>query len=147
MKIFNTSFSKIILCVVILGTLAIGAGLFAFASSETNGVFASDDAPVPSRSPDEQETLLLVDPDECDHLNVCVKSAVEPTCTEPGYTGNTVCVDCAQIQSYGELRSPLGHDYRDRVTGKPYYISAAMYLCSRCNDNFVISFIKATKEN
>jgi len=40
---------------------------------------------------------------ECEHLNTEIQNAVEATYTEDGYTGDTVCLDCGETISYGEV--------------------------------------------
>ena len=55
------------------------------------------------------------DPDEptCEHLNTTVEGAVEATCTAEGHTGKTVCSDCGETVSEGEVIPVLDHSYVD----------------------------------
>ena len=45
----------------------------------------------------------------CTHANTKVEGAEEATCTEPGYTGDTVCADCGEIIAVGEVTPATGH--------------------------------------
>ncbi len=57
----------------------------------------------------------------CNHENTELTGAVEPTCTEPGYTGDIWCLDCHEQVEEGTVIAALGHDYVDGI-------------CSRCGD-------------
>lgn len=47
--------------------------------------------------------------EECKHDgNTRIKNAVEPICTQDGYTGDTVCADCDGIIFYGEVIESVG---------------------------------------
>ena len=48
-------------------------------------------------------------PEECKHTNTTVKNAIDATCTTNGYTGDTVCSDCGEIVSKGEVISAKDH--------------------------------------
>ena len=41
-----------------------------------------------------------------------IRGAVEPTCTEAGYTGDEVCTVCGETVSQGEAIEPTGHHYK-----------------------------------
>lgn len=47
---------------------------------------------------------------ECEHENTHIEDALAATCTEPGFTGNTVCDDCGFTVEAGEEIAMLGHD-------------------------------------
>ena len=49
----------------------------------------------------------------CHHTNTTIEGAVDATCTEDGYTGNTVCADCGETVITGEVIAALGHAYVD----------------------------------
>ena len=49
----------------------------------------------------------------CEHININTEGAVDATCTEDGYTGNTVCADCGETVITGEVIAALGHAYVD----------------------------------
>ena len=52
------------------------------------------------------------DPDyvaPCTHENTETKNAVAATCTEDGYTGDTVCTDCGETLQTGSVISATGH--------------------------------------
>ena len=46
----------------------------------------------------------------CTHENTRIEGAEEPTETQPGYTGNTVCVDCGATVSRGQKIPPKGEE-------------------------------------
>jgi len=51
----------------------------------------------------------------CQHENTEIRGAKDPTCTEPGYTGNEWCLDCGEMIETGESIDATGHDYQDGV--------------------------------
>ncbi|MBQ8587422.1 MAG: S8 family serine peptidase [Oscillospiraceae bacterium] len=53
--------------------------------------------------------------DDCHHLNTEVKNAVEATCTEDGYSGDTYCTDCGALVTEGKVIPAMGHDFVDGV--------------------------------
>lgn len=55
------------------------------------------------------------------HQDTKVVNAKPATCTEDGYTGDTVCADCGKVLAKGEVIKALGHDYKDGT-------------CTRCGD-------------
>ena len=48
-------------------------------------------------------------PSACAHTNTERQNAVEATCTEEGYTGDTVCADCGETLTTGETIPAKGH--------------------------------------
>ena len=55
------------------------------------------------------------------HQDTKVVNAKPATCTEDGYTGDTVCATCGKVLAKGEVIKALGHDYKDGT-------------CTRCGD-------------
>jgi len=51
----------------------------------------------------------------CQHTNTEVVDAAEATCTEDGYTGDTVCVDCGEEIEAGSVITALGHTYENDI--------------------------------
>ena len=47
---------------------------------------------------------------KCQHTNTTVEGAVDATCTADGHTGKTVCADCGETVSEGEVIGALGHN-------------------------------------
>ena len=47
------------------------------------------------------------------HANTIVRDAMEPTCTEEGYTGDTWCLDCGRRLSVGEVIPATGHTWEN----------------------------------
>ena len=55
--------------------------------------------------------ILIFTPvfEQCKHTGLTrVKNAVEPICTQDGYTGDTVCADCDGVIFYGEVIESVG---------------------------------------
>lgn len=57
--------------------------------------------------------MLAADTD-CKHENTEVVGKKDPTCTEPGYTGDTVCKDCGKVLEKGEAIPATGHHDDDK---------------------------------
>ena len=64
-------------------------------------------------------TLIAVEV-TCDHDHT-TRTETPATCTEDGYTGDTVCAACGKVLAKGEVIKALGHDYKDGT-------------CTRCGD-------------
>ena len=57
---------------------------------------------------------------EYPHLNTEVRDAVDATCTEDGYTGDTYCTDCGKLVAEGEVIPATGHTFGEwTVTTEP----------------------------
>ena len=50
---------------------------------------------------------------KCEHLITIVKNEVNATCTEDGYSGDTVCQTCDEVVAAGKVIPALGHTYED----------------------------------
>ena len=53
-----------------------------------------------------------------DHDNTEIRGAIEATCTEDGYTGDTYCLDCGQMIKQGEVIPATGHSYSEWTVTK-----------------------------
>ena len=51
----------------------------------------------------------------CEHENTEICDTKEPTCVNPGYSGDTRCVDCGELLEQGEMIAALGHDWDEGV--------------------------------
>ena len=51
---------------------------------------------------------------DCEHKNTEVRNRTDATCTEAGYTGDTVCKDCEVIVKAGTVIEAKGHDAETR---------------------------------
>ncbi|MFR5608994.1 MAG: glycosyl hydrolase family 95 catalytic domain-containing protein [Lachnospiraceae bacterium] len=51
---------------------------------------------------------------DCEHKNIEVRNQTDATCTEAGYTGDTVCKDCEVIVKAGTVIEAKGHDAETR---------------------------------
>ena len=64
-------------------------------------------------------------------------AAVEPTCTEPGWTAGIVCEVCGQA-AQRESVPALGHDYEVVVTPPADgFLGYSTYTCTRCGHSYV----------
>ena len=81
---------------------------------------------------------MLVEYLPCEHGGgTSIKNAVVPTCTEAGYTGDTVCAICGVVFESGAAIDPLGHDIVEKKAAKePTYFEDGWTHeigCSRCD--------------
>ena len=70
--------------------------------------------------------------------NTQIRNIVEATCTEEGYTGDSMCLDCGQTIEKGKTVEPLGHFYKNgicircgaRAEGNPFVdVKEGSYYC------------------
>ncbi len=74
---------------------------------------------------------------ECTHENVEIVNKVEANCTESGYTGDCVCVDCNATVKVGEAVEPLEHQIEVSGAEAPTCTadgSTGLGICSVCNE-------------
>ena len=72
---------------------------------------------------------------QCDHVSTTVRNARAATCTEAGYTGDTVCTTCGATVSSGSTIPALGHQEGEGVvTKEPTATEEGVmtYSCIRC---------------
>ena len=62
----------------------------------------------------EDGTALLEKLKNCDHSDCTVTGQKDATCTEDGYTGDTVCNICGRTEK-GEVAEAAGHSYTDGI--------------------------------
>ena len=53
----------------------------------------------------------------CQHTNTTVEGKVDASCTTDGHTGKTVCADCGEVISEGEVIAAPGHSFADGTCG------------------------------
>ena len=102
--------------VLVLATLFVGCG-------ETNQF------DVPSSDGQGQK-----DASDCAHAQTVVKNAVEASCTEKGYTGDTVCSDCGAVVSLG-VETDYAHVWDEgSVTKEPTCMEVGIltHTCTLC---------------
>ncbi len=77
----------------------------------------------------------------CPHSGTEIKGAKEASCTEAGYTGDTVCTSCGTVLTPGAAIPAPGHDYSAQVIRQPTGTSEGtmLYTCSRCKDTYTES--------
>ena len=71
-----------------------------------------------------------------DHSLTEVRGSREPTCTEPGYTGDTYCKVCDKVQETGESIPAKGHSWNEgEITTSPTCENAGVktYTCTVCD--------------
>lgn len=71
----------------------------------------------------------------CDHHNTVLRDEKEPTCTEPGYTGDLYCADCGQCLRTGAVLPAAEHSYGDWVVTKAPTCTASgleSRACAHC---------------
>lgn len=77
----------------------------------------------------------------CAHANAKLRDQKESTCTEAGYTGDTYCVDCNYILSYGEATAVKGHGQLETVGYVARTCTTEGYtgdlVCVDCNQTIV----------
>lgn len=86
------------------------------------------------------DTKTVVVGDATDHLNTIVINQKDATCTEPGYTGDTVCDQCGALIEEGKEIPATGHKTSDKVSDqiaeKATCTTPAKYylLCDTCGE-------------
>ena len=67
------------------------------------------------------------------HTNTKLVGQKEATCTEAGYTGDEVCIDCGEIVKQGEVIPATGHRF-DKTVVAPTCTTSGYdaYVCSVC---------------
>ena len=73
---------------------------------------------------------------EDNHSLTEVRGSREPTCTEPGYTGDTYCKVCDKVQETGESIPAKGHSWNEgEITTSPTCLNVGIktYTCTVCN--------------
>ncbi len=78
-----------------------------------------------------------LDPDN--HVNTTVKNVSEPTCTENGYTGDRVCLNCGTVLEKGETIPAWEHTYDDgTVTTAPTCSATGVktFVCATCRHSY-----------
>ncbi len=80
----------------------------------------------------------------CTHENTEIKNVKASSCTETGYTGDTVCTACGAVVTPGTALPALGHDYHAQITQPPTAATEGtmLYTCSRCQDTYTESIPK-----
>ncbi len=80
-----------------------------------------------------KEDLLV----EFTHENTEVRDAVEATCTDPGYTGDTYCLDCGKLIAKGKVVPAKGHQWSEWTVTKEATCTEKgeeTRTCSVCNE-------------
>lgn len=83
-----------------------------------------------------------VPPVPCEHTDTELRGAVNPSCTEKGYSGDLYCSDCGKLLEEGQSIDALGHDWDDgypipaAVVGMCEYDlgHTIIYTCRRCTE-------------
>ena len=77
----------------------------------------------------------------CEHETE-LRDMKDPTCTEPGYTGDAYCTLCGALVTRGSEIPPLGHTYETAVT-EPTCAEAGYttYTCTVCGESHQDDFV------
>ena len=67
---------------------------------------------------------------DCEHKNTEVRNQTDATCTEAGYTGDTVCKDCEVIVKAGTVIEAKGHD-AEHAMPKKLHVQKMVILVMR----------------
>lgn len=73
----------------------------------------------------------------CTHESTELRGAKDATCTEPGYSGDTYCLNCKETIAVGKVIPALGHAWNDGVTTlAPTCENAGVktFTCTRCKE-------------
>lgn len=97
------------------------AATLTFTVSDPTAVDASTAVTVHQTEINDQTVDVTEDLTADLHQDTKVVNAKPATCTEDGYTGDTVCAVCGKVLAKGEVIKALGHDYKDGT-------------CTRCGD-------------
>lgn len=77
--------------------------------------------------------------DPSNHENNSITGNKDATCTEDGYTGDTVCTKCNTVIAKGEIIEAKGHNYNvvGRIESKfECGGDQVTYECDRCHDSY-----------
>ena len=86
-------------------------------------------------NPNTKLPILKFIPVECKHANTEIVGKKDATCTEDGYTGDTVCKDCGETLSKGEVIPATGHVWGEWAVTKEATCTQAgekTRTCSKC---------------
>lgn len=93
------------------------------------------------------QTEEEVEASRCSHDEKVIKGALEPTCTEAGYTGDLVCAKCGEVFETGEIISPLGHQYESsEILATPETAGYTKYFCPLCGNVYTEDEVEYSPE-
>lgn len=93
--------------------------------------------------------ITVKEKQQCTHDVTEVKDQKEATCTEDGYTGDTVCIKCGETLVEGSVISAKGHSYNVGViTEEPTTEKTGVitYTCTECGNTKTGVIPKLEKE-
>ncbi|MDD6728439.1 MAG: InlB B-repeat-containing protein [Eubacteriales bacterium] len=78
---------------------------------------------------------------DCSHATTEVRNAVEATCTEDGYTGDTYCTVCGAQIATGKVINATGHNYEITAdTDSTCKVAGVTtYTCTKCGDAYDVT--------
>ncbi|MBR7098494.1 MAG: hypothetical protein IKC59_03685, partial [Clostridia bacterium] len=92
-----------------------------------------------THEPDHEDTTPpddpVITPVGCTHASTTLVNAVDATCSAEGYTGDTVCTNCAEIVTKGSTIPMAAHSWGDAVTTKTATCmerGVDTYTCGAC---------------
>ena len=87
----------------------------------------------------------------CQHANTELRDAVAATCTDNGYTGDTLCVDCGEKTESGEVVPATGHKHTELRGAVAATCTSDGYTgdtwCKDCNTQIKTGSTIAAKEH
>ena len=90
---------------------------------------------------------IVVEIKACPHSRTEVRNAKDPTCTEAGYTGDTVCLDCGKTVNKGTTKAATGHSYGTPVwTSTGYTKATAKFTCKNDSKHTNVATATITKK-
>lgn len=89
-------------------------GVFGNETDDTNGDTTGDETPdvKPEDKPDDKPADT-VDPSTCKHFVTTIKNKTASTCSEEGYTGDTVCYACGTVIKPGKAIAKVDHKFEN----------------------------------
>lgn len=97
--------------------------------------FTAGEVTIPDTGTDDEDE----EDTACEHTSTSVVNAKDASCTEDGYTGDTVCDICGETIAYGETIPATGHSYNDgEVTTEATCTQDGVitYTCTVCGDTY-----------
>ncbi|MBQ3291530.1 MAG: CHAP domain-containing protein [Mogibacterium sp.] len=78
--------------------------------------------------------VIVVEKKECTHENTELQGYKAPTCTDNGYTGDTLCAECGKTVKKGFVLSATGHNWGDCTS-----VDSVSHIirCVRCDEEAI----------
>ncbi len=134
--------------IIFLGNVPSPLGDTAFEGVTANGYYPADNSQWTwwvERYYDRKITWIPYRMTEDNHAVITVAEAVEPTCTESGWTESTFCILCDSMITEQVVVPALGHNYQSVVTVPTCTEQGyTTYTCTVCGHSYVDDYVDAT---